>query len=115
MSYCNVQGGWPGEGNIDADPLFVARGQWSEDGVWAPGDYHLKSQGWSWDVLQGLWSWDDATSPCIDAGDPQWPLGLEASCEAGDPLSERGAVNTRINMGAYGGTEQASLAPRAAP
>jgi hypothetical protein len=23
VSYCNVQGGWPGPGNIDADPLFV--------------------------------------------------------------------------------------------
>jgi nitrous oxidase accessory protein NosD len=23
ISYCDVEGGWPGEGNIDADPLFV--------------------------------------------------------------------------------------------
>ncbi len=111
VSYSNVEGGWPGQGNIEADPLFVARGQWLDDMLWMPGDYHLQSQGWSWDISQGLWSWDDATSPCIDAGDPSRPLGDEPLCEAGDPLSERAAVNTRINMGAYGGTEQASLAP----
>jgi len=115
VSYCNIQGGWPGEGNIDVDPVFVARGQWLDDGLWSPGDYHLKSQGWSWDVSQGLWSWDDATSPCIDAADPSWPLGDEPLCEAGDPLAERAAGNARINMGAYGGTEQASLAPHGAP
>lgn len=114
VNYSNVEGGWPGEGNIDADPLFVARGYWL-DAIWVPGDYHLQSQGWSWDVSQGLWSWDDATSPCIDAGDPSRPLGDEPLCEAGDPLSERAAVNTRINIGAYGGTEQASLVPYGAP
>ncbi len=110
-TYCDIQGGWSGEGNIDTDPLFVARGQWP-GAVWTPGDYHLMSEGWSWDPSQGLWSWDDRTSPCIDAGDPQTPLGSESPCEAGDPLSERSAVNTRVNMGAYGATEQASLAPR---
>ncbi len=115
VTYCDIQGGWPGEGNIDADPLFVARGQWSEssglDAVWTPGDYHLGSEGWFWDTLQGSWTWGDQTSPCIDAGDPSTPLGQEASCEVGDPRSER-AVNGRINMGAYGGTAEASLAPR---
>jgi len=115
VTYCDIQGGWPGEGNIDADPLFVARGQWSEsaglDPIWTSGDYHLSSEGWFWDVVQGQWSWGDQTSPCIDAGDPAMPLGQEASCEAGDPLSER-AVNDRINIGAYGGTAEASLAPR---
>ena len=24
VSYCNVEGGWPGAGNFDADPLFVS-------------------------------------------------------------------------------------------
>ena len=123
VSYSNVQGGWPGEGNIDVDPLFAAPGYWDPNGTpddpnddfWVEGDYHLKSQGWSWDVWQGLWSWDDQTSPCIDAGDPNWPLGDEPACEAGDPLAERAAVNTRINIGAYGGTEQSSLAPHGAP
>ncbi len=100
VTYSDIQGGASGEGNIDADPLFKA-----------PGDYHLKSQGWSWDALQGEWTWDDVTSPCIDAADPSAPLGGEAPCNPGDPLSER-AVNGRLNMGAYGGTAEASLAPR---
>jgi hypothetical protein len=75
------------------------------------GDYHLRSAGWSWDGAQGIWVWDETTSPCIDAGDPALPLGEEAPCAEGDPLSER-ASNARINMGAYGGTAEASLAPR---
>ncbi len=126
VTYSDVQGGWPGAGNIDADPQFVTRGFWTAragpsvapgpfpDTVWVAGDYHLKSQGWSWDAQQGQWMYDDATSPCIDTGDPAAPLGDEAPCGPGDPLSERAAPNTRINMGVYGGTDQASLAPHAA-
>jgi len=109
-TYSDIQGGWSGTGNIDAEPLFVARGSWTAAGDWIAGDYHLKSAGWSWNVLQGVWSWDDVTSPCIDAGDPSMPLSDEAPCEAGGPLSER-ATNLRLNMGAYGGTAEASLAP----
>ncbi len=111
VTYSDIQGGASGDGNIDADPYFVARGSWTEMGDWTPGDYHLKSAGWSWDAFQAAWAWDDVTSPCIDAGDPTQLLGEEAPCEAGGPLSER-AVNSRINMGAYGGTAEASLAPR---
>jgi predicted outer membrane repeat protein len=42
VTYSDIQGGYPGEGNIDADPLFVNSGN---------GDYHLT-----------------AGSPCIDTG-----------------------------------------------
>ena len=45
--YSDIQNGWAGIGNIDADPLFVDA---------ANGDYHLT-----------------ANSPCIDAGDPMSP------------------------------------------
>lgn len=111
VTYSDIQGGWPGQGNIDADPLFVGSGYWSDStGMWIPGDYHLKSEGWSWDAQQQAWTWDDVTSPCIDAGDPGLSLGDEPPCALGDPLSER-AINTRINMGAYGGTAEASSAP----
>jgi hypothetical protein len=40
---------------------------------------------------------DDITSPGIDAGDPHNPIGLE-------PFPNGG----RLNMGAYGGTVEAS-------
>ena len=41
INYSNIQGGWPGEGNIDSDPLFITT------------DYSLQNN-----------------SPCIDSGDP---------------------------------------------
>jgi len=44
---------------------------------------------------------DDVTSLCIDAGNPAIPLGDE-------PTSPD---NVRINMGAYGGTAEASKTP----
>jgi len=44
ITFCDVQGGWPGTGNIDADPIFV--GPYNTD-------FYLR------------WR-----SPCIDAGDP---------------------------------------------
>ena len=91
VSYCNVQGDWPGEGNIDADPLFADPEN---------GDYHLKSQAGRWDSISQSWVVDDVTSPCIDAGDPSSPIGLE-------PLPN-GDI---INIGAYGGTAEASKSP----
>jgi hypothetical protein len=42
--YSDIEGGWPGEGNIDAPPLFVNETDFN---------FHL-----------------DASSPCIDAGSP---------------------------------------------
>jgi len=57
----------------------------------------LKSQAGRWDSDSQSWVVDDVTSPCIDAGDPGTPVGLE-------PLPNGGI----INMGAYGGTAEAS-------
>lgn len=76
------------EGNIDSDPLFAD----AEN-----GEYHLMSQAGRWDPNAGSWVQDDMTSPCIDAGDPTTPIGPE-------PFPNGGVVN----MGAYGGTAQAS-------
>jgi len=67
VTYSNVQGGFTGEGNINADPCFVAAGFWANASdhnlpaepndpnavLFTEGDYHL---------LKG--------SPCIDSGNP---------------------------------------------
>ncbi len=105
VRYCDVQGNWPGEGNIDTAPCFADPGYWDTNGTpedpnddfWIDGDYHLKSQAGRWDPKSQSWVKDDVTSPCIDAGDPNSPIGYE-------PFPNGG----RINMGAYGGTAEAS-------
>ena len=96
-----------GPGNIDVDPDFLQAGYWTQptprqpgEPVWIDGDYHLKSQAGRWDPNSQGWVQDDVTSPCIDAGDPNSPVGFE-------PLPN-GDI---INMGAYGGTSEASKSP----
>jgi hypothetical protein len=91
IRFNDVQGGWNGEGNIDKDPLFA-----NADA----DDYHLKSQAGRWDPVGKTWLVDTVTSPCIDAGDP-------ASAFAKEPVPN----GQRVNMGADGGTEQASKSP----
>ena len=61
VTYCDVEGGWEGDGNIQADPYFVELGHWvganeatGDPGVWWTGDYHLKSQGQRWDAKTKL-------------------------------------------------------------
>ncbi len=118
ITYCNMPGAFGGTGNIDLDPLFVDPGYWDSNGTpgdlgdefWVDGDYHLKSEGWRWDTQRGLWTWDDVTSRCIDAGNPNSPLGDELLTIPADPNGQWGQ-NIRINMGAFGGTEQASIPP----
>ena len=98
VSYSDVQGGFAGQGNLDADPAFVASGTWSDPNTYALGDSHLKSKAGHWNPKICTWVLDDVTSPCIDAGDPSSPLGYEAL----------GRCGTVVDMGAYGGTLEAS-------
>ncbi len=71
ITYSDVQGGWPGTGNINANPLFVDS---------AIGDYHL---------LPG--------SPCINAGDPGY-IALPGETDLdGKPR----VIAGRIDMGVY--------------
>jgi len=111
VTYSNIQGGFPGEGNIDADPLFADPGYWAHvsdpnivvdpndpNAVWVDGDYHLTSQLGRWDPVSGSWGKDNVTSSCIDAGDPDSDWGDEVWPHGG-----------RVNMGAYGGTREASM------
>ena len=58
------------------------------------------------------WYFDAATSPAIDAGHPMDGLGEELERIPDDPEGRWG-VNHAIDLGAYGGTTQASLAPHA--
>ena len=53
-----------------------------------------------WDTISRGRTTDGITSPCIDAGDPSSPVGDEPQPNGG-----------RINMGAYGGTPEASKSP----
>ncbi len=93
-----------GIGDSVTNPQFVQEGHWDDKGTadtgddtWIDGDYHLKSQAGRWDPMDQRWVVDSVHSGCIDAGDATsdwsgelWPHGM------------------RINIGAYGGTPQAS-------
>jgi beta propeller repeat protein len=112
VSYSDVEGGWPGTGNVDADPCFVKCGCWGDindtnmpvepddpNAVWLDGDYHLR-----------------AGSPCIDHGDnaklpldtydmdgdgnTTEPIPWDLDC---DPRLVDGNDDTRsvVDMGAY--------------
>ncbi len=76
VTYCDIQGGWTGMGNIDVDPLF-------RDTTYV--DFHLQSTACG----------DPHNSPCIDAGNPD-SLDAEFGCHAG-------LATSRADMGAYGG------------
>ena len=93
ISYSNVPNSnytdpWPGQGNIYTDPFFADADN---------GDFHLKSQTGRYEPNSQSWIVDDITSPCIDAGDMSNPVDPE-------PLPN----GDRVNMGAYGGTAEAS-------
>jgi hypothetical protein len=76
ITYCDIQGGWDGLGNIDIDPCFVKPGFWhpndtpldANDDFWVEGDYHLKSQTGRWkpSIYLGL---DPTNDGFIDLSD----------------------------------------------
>ncbi|MFC1783860.1 choice-of-anchor Q domain-containing protein, partial [Planctomycetota bacterium] len=71
VTYCDIKGGWPGAGNIDADPMF-------ETG------FHLQ-----------------AGSPCIDAGNNSAvPMGVTTDFE-GDVRIQGGTVDMGIDETPY--------------
>jgi hypothetical protein len=110
LCYCDVRGGWPDIGNLNSDPLFAGPGSWrnpsdpnelldpkDERAIWTDGDYHLKAQAGRRDPALSQWVQDEVSSPCLDRGDPATPVGYEPAPNGGI-----------INLGAYGGTTQAS-------
>lgn len=86
-------------GNLSVDPRFA-------DTV--NGDLHLKSRLGRWTersygpgTTEVVWVQDTVNSPCIDAGDPAAAVGAEPEPNG-----------SRLNMGAEGGTDQASKSVR---
>ena len=81
ITFSNIQGGWTGEGNINADPLFVEAPGPGPDGEWGTaddlGDLRLHPE-----------------SPCIDAAGP----GDSPSVDLAGTLRPQGNA---IDMGAY--------------
>lgn len=76
VTHCDVQGGWPGPGNIDADPEFVDS---------ANGDHRLGNG-----------------SPCIDAGDDLAPA-LPPTDAEGEPRLAYLGVDIGIDENHLGG------------
>ena len=75
--------------SVSFEPLFA----WEET-----GDLHLKSVQGRWNSNLGLWETDAEHSPLIDLANPWVGSGLE-------PMPN----GYRMNLGAYGGTTNASL------
>jgi hypothetical protein len=111
FDYSVVEGGFPGTENLNTNPCFVLPGYWADpaditavllvphsQAIWVGGDYHLMSSTGRWDPVTMTWAKDIMSSPCIDTGDPTMPIEQERMPNGG-----------RINMGVYGGTNQASM------
>jgi hypothetical protein len=74
VSHCDIQGGWPGERNIDVDPRFVDADA---------NDYRLSSD-----------------SHCINGGDPcyidaQWEVDIAGEWRIMDGIIDIGAYERR--------------------
>jgi len=99
VSYSDIRGGWPGEGNINVDPCFVEPGYWADandpniivepndpNAIWIGGDYHLLR-----------------TSPCVDAGtDANVYTDIEGNVRPFDfPGVDNNDELPEFDMGAY--------------
>ena len=74
MTYTDVQGGYPGDGNLTADPAFIGG-----------GDYHV-----------------DASSPCVDMGDNEAEIVPSTDLD-GEPRPVDGECDSlsTVDMGVY--------------
>jgi len=80
VTYCDIEGGYPGEGNIEVDPLFVHPGNIYTDPLNEPtqlGNFQFSVH-----------------SPCIDAGTP---AGAPIKDIDGNPRPQ----GVGYDMGAY--------------
>jgi predicted outer membrane repeat protein len=93
VAYSDVQGGWPGVGNLDANPLFVNPD--GPDGLAGTSDDNLRLS---------------RDSPCIDAGNadalPEDVLDLDNDGNTQEPLpldrdGNGRTVGNTVDLGAY--------------
>jgi parallel beta-helix repeat protein len=93
-----------GDGNLIADaPGMLTSGAGCDDPLFADPDtfdFHLLSAAGRWDPEAKAWVKDAETSPLIDAGDPTQDVADEPAPNGG-----------RIDIGRYGGTDEASKSP----
>ncbi len=98
-----------GDNFIDLVDFAALARSWSQEGQAIPADLDnsgivdmpdlkLLVDNYLMSYTRGDWVLDNVNSPCIDAGDP-----------ASDWTEELCPHGNRINMGAYGGTSQASM------
>jgi hypothetical protein len=107
ITYCDFEGGWPGLGVLNVDPHFAYPGGTPADPTddfWVAGDYHLQSPQGRFEPTQKVWIQDMVSSPCLDAGSPSAIWTQEAQPHG-----------SRTNIGAYGGTTQASKSSGSSP
>ena len=77
VTYSCISGGWTGEGNIDADPLFVdANGPDDDPNTWEDNDCHISP-----------------SSPCVNAGDPNGDYAGQTDIDG------QGRANGIVDMG----------------
>lgn len=101
LDYCDLYGNTLPAGSrastncLAVDPLYAAP---------AAGDFHLRSASGRWDARLSAWVYDTTSSPCIDAGSP-------STSYANEPAPN----GSRVNMGAYGNTDEASKTANHAP
>jgi len=82
LTFCDIQGGWEGQGNVNIDPLFRNPGD---------GDFHLMATDCG----------DPQNSPCIDIGCPENEDAF-MGCDFG-------LGDLSCDMGAYGGGNEAMV------
>jgi len=89
FEFARLAGVWMEEGDMPEDLDYSGIVDWMDLELFA--QYYLANS------IEDGWISDESTSPCIDAGDP-----------SSDWTAEPWPNGERINMGAYGGTNQAS-------